>query len=192
MPLRLALAAGAGEDRAALSGRPRKANADQYEGVMPQRGPVCNRASKRAQARRNDALIRIDKKRCHVFEVLDHLPTLRLGNGRVFQCQPHGVHPPVALRHPNLVRRVSHAQPRVPLTIAVVLRPAEILHEELRLVPDRFLKIRRKHRSEVGVLVDAPIEGARDSPEWLRAPQALEDGGRWGGIGLSKWKHAVS
>ena len=31
------LAAGAGEDRAALSGRPRKANAGQYEGVMQQR-----------------------------------------------------------------------------------------------------------------------------------------------------------
>ena len=31
------LAAGAGEDRAALSGRPRKANAGQYAGVMPQR-----------------------------------------------------------------------------------------------------------------------------------------------------------
>ena len=31
------LAAGAGEDWAALSGRPRKANASQYETVMPQR-----------------------------------------------------------------------------------------------------------------------------------------------------------
>ena len=31
------LAAGAGEDRAALSGHPRKANAGQYESVMPQR-----------------------------------------------------------------------------------------------------------------------------------------------------------
>ena len=31
------LAAGAGEDWAALSGRPRKANADQYESVMQQR-----------------------------------------------------------------------------------------------------------------------------------------------------------
>ena len=30
------LAAGAEEDRAALSGRPRKANAGQYPGVMPQ------------------------------------------------------------------------------------------------------------------------------------------------------------
>jgi hypothetical protein len=29
------LAAGAGEDRAALSGRPRKANAGQYAGVLP-------------------------------------------------------------------------------------------------------------------------------------------------------------
>lgn len=127
-----------------------------------------------------------------MFEVLDHLRALRLRNGRVFQGQPHGVHPPVALRHANLVRRVSHAQARVPLAVAVVLRPAEILHEELRLVPDRLLKVRRKHWSEVSVLVDAPVEGARDSPEWLRAPQALEDGGRWGGIGLSKWKHAVS
>jgi hypothetical protein len=38
------LAAGAGEDRAALSGRPRKANAGQYQGVMPQRGSIqtCN------------------------------------------------------------------------------------------------------------------------------------------------------
>ena len=36
MPLWLALAAGAGEDRAALSGRPRKANASQYESVMHQ------------------------------------------------------------------------------------------------------------------------------------------------------------
>ena len=33
----------AGEDRAALSGRPRKANAGQYEGVMPQRNPVRTR-----------------------------------------------------------------------------------------------------------------------------------------------------
>ena len=31
------LAAGAGEDRAALGGRPRKANAGQYVGAMPQR-----------------------------------------------------------------------------------------------------------------------------------------------------------
>ena len=31
------LAAGAGEDRAALSGHPRKANAGQYESVMQQR-----------------------------------------------------------------------------------------------------------------------------------------------------------
>jgi hypothetical protein len=30
------LAAGAGEDRAALSGHPRKANAGQYAGAMPQ------------------------------------------------------------------------------------------------------------------------------------------------------------
>ena len=37
------LAAGAGEDRAALSGRPRKANASQYEGVMPQHKPARNR-----------------------------------------------------------------------------------------------------------------------------------------------------
>ena len=36
MPLRLALAAGAGEDRAALSGRPRKADAGQYEIVLHQ------------------------------------------------------------------------------------------------------------------------------------------------------------
>ncbi len=37
------LAAGAEEDRAALSGRPRKANAGQYKRVMPQRRPVRNR-----------------------------------------------------------------------------------------------------------------------------------------------------
>jgi len=37
------LAAGAGEDRAALSGRPRKANASQYASVMPQRAPTRNR-----------------------------------------------------------------------------------------------------------------------------------------------------
>jgi hypothetical protein len=37
------LAALAGEDRAALSGRPRKANAVQYKRVMPQRRPVRNR-----------------------------------------------------------------------------------------------------------------------------------------------------
>ncbi len=37
------LAALAGEDRAALSGHPRKANADQYAGVMPQREPVPKR-----------------------------------------------------------------------------------------------------------------------------------------------------
>jgi hypothetical protein len=35
--------AGAGEDRAALSGRPRKANAGQSAGVMPQRNPARNR-----------------------------------------------------------------------------------------------------------------------------------------------------
>jgi hypothetical protein len=33
----VSLAAGAGEDRAALSGRPRKADAGQYETVMQQR-----------------------------------------------------------------------------------------------------------------------------------------------------------
>jgi hypothetical protein len=60
------------------------------------------------------------------------------------------------------------------------------------LVADRLLKIRRKHRSEVRVLVNAPVERPRNSPEWIRAPQALKDGGRWGGIRLSKWKHAVS
>ena len=37
------LAAGAGEDRAALSGHPRKANASQYEGVMPQPDPLPTR-----------------------------------------------------------------------------------------------------------------------------------------------------
>ena len=37
------LAALAGEDRAALSGRPRKANAGQYQGVMQQREPTRNR-----------------------------------------------------------------------------------------------------------------------------------------------------
>ena len=36
----LHLAAGAGEDRAALSDHPGKANAGQYAGVMPQREPV--------------------------------------------------------------------------------------------------------------------------------------------------------
>ena len=45
------LAAGAGEDRAALSGRPRKANAGQYETVMQQRAPARNRdASTRSLA----------------------------------------------------------------------------------------------------------------------------------------------
>jgi hypothetical protein len=37
------LAALAGEDRAALSGRPRKANAGQSAGVVPQRNPARNR-----------------------------------------------------------------------------------------------------------------------------------------------------
>ena len=37
------LAASAGEDRAALSGRPRKANAGQYATVLPQRNPVRHR-----------------------------------------------------------------------------------------------------------------------------------------------------
>ena len=37
------LAADAGEDRAALSGRPRKASAGQYAGVMQQRPPARNR-----------------------------------------------------------------------------------------------------------------------------------------------------
>jgi hypothetical protein len=37
------LAAGAEEDWAALSGRPRKANAVQYESVMQQRVPVRRR-----------------------------------------------------------------------------------------------------------------------------------------------------
>ena len=37
------LAALAGEDRAALSGRPRKANAGPYQGVMQQREPTRNR-----------------------------------------------------------------------------------------------------------------------------------------------------
>jgi hypothetical protein len=45
------LAAGAGEDRAALSGHPRKANAGQYEGVMPQPDPLPTRdASTRSLA----------------------------------------------------------------------------------------------------------------------------------------------
>ena len=39
----LHLAAGAGEDWAALSGRPRKADAGQYKGVMQQHAPVRNR-----------------------------------------------------------------------------------------------------------------------------------------------------
>ena len=47
MPLRLALDASAGEDRAALSGRPRKANADQYAGVIPPREPVRKRPQPR-------------------------------------------------------------------------------------------------------------------------------------------------
>jgi hypothetical protein len=37
------LAAGAGEDRAALSGHPRKANAGQYATVMQQRAPTRSR-----------------------------------------------------------------------------------------------------------------------------------------------------
>ena len=40
------LAAGAGEDRAALSGRPRKANAGQYATVMQQRDPARSRNAK--------------------------------------------------------------------------------------------------------------------------------------------------
>jgi hypothetical protein len=45
------LAASAGEDRAALSGRPRKANAGQYESVMQQHAPAHNRdASTRSLA----------------------------------------------------------------------------------------------------------------------------------------------
>ncbi len=48
------LAAGAEEDRAALSGRPRKANAGQYASVLQQRAstqPCCNNA----RARNRDA-----------------------------------------------------------------------------------------------------------------------------------------
>ena len=37
------LAASAGEDRAALSGHPRKANASQYEIVLQHHNPVRNR-----------------------------------------------------------------------------------------------------------------------------------------------------
>ena len=41
------LAAGAEEDRAALSGRPRKANAGQYEIVMQQRAPARSHNAKK-------------------------------------------------------------------------------------------------------------------------------------------------
>jgi hypothetical protein len=45
------LAAGAGEDRAALSGHPRKANAGQYATVIQQRAPTRSRdASTRSLA----------------------------------------------------------------------------------------------------------------------------------------------
>ena len=40
------LAAGAGEDRAALSGHPRKADAGQYATVMQQRDPARSRNAK--------------------------------------------------------------------------------------------------------------------------------------------------
>ena len=43
------LAAGAGEDRAALSGHPRKADAGQYETVMQQPRPVDRRDATTAQ-----------------------------------------------------------------------------------------------------------------------------------------------
>ena len=52
------LAASAGEDRAALSGRPRKANAGQYESVMQQQAPVRNRD---ATTRNLDALAGEDR-----------------------------------------------------------------------------------------------------------------------------------
>ena len=41
------LAASAGEDRAAPSGRPRKADAGQYETVMQQRAPARSRNAKK-------------------------------------------------------------------------------------------------------------------------------------------------
>ena len=52
------LAAGAGEDWAALSGRPRKADAGQYESVMQQQAPVRNRD---ATTRNLDALAGEDR-----------------------------------------------------------------------------------------------------------------------------------
>jgi hypothetical protein len=49
------LAAGAGEDRAALSGHPRKANAGQYAGVMQQREPTRNHDATTPSARKRVA-----------------------------------------------------------------------------------------------------------------------------------------
>jgi hypothetical protein len=63
------LAAGAGEDRAALSGRPRKANAGQYATVMPQRNPVRHRDPTMQPERScpfvQDVLVGIDPSRPH-------------------------------------------------------------------------------------------------------------------------------
>jgi hypothetical protein len=52
------LAAGAGEDWAALSGRPRKADAGQYESVMQSRDP---RQTRDASTRSLDALAEEDR-----------------------------------------------------------------------------------------------------------------------------------
>jgi hypothetical protein len=66
------------------------------------------------------------------------------------------------------------------------------LNEELSLVANWLLKISRKHRPQIWMLIDPPVKRACDSPEWFRAAKALKDGGLWGGIRLSKSKHAVS
>jgi hypothetical protein len=112
-----------------------------------------------------------------VLEVAHHLGTHVLRDGGVLERASHHLDPRVALGDADAELHVAHAQPRVSLAPAVVAGTPEVLDQELGLVANRLLEVLGEHAAERRMTVDSPVERARDAPEGIGTPKALEDAG---------------
>lgn len=107
-------------------------------------------------------------------EVPLHERAVWLWDCGVVERSLHGGDPRVALGKADRVRRVAHAQARVSLAFAISLRPAEILDQELRLIPNGLFQISWKDRAQQRIAFDPSIKRACDPPKRIGAESSVE------------------
>lgn len=109
-----------------------------------------------------------------MFEVPHHDRCHILGNLCIDECSAHAIDPVVARLEIDVERGMSHAKPRMPLALAVGLRPAEVLDEKLGLISNRLLEVGREHGPQARMNIDSCVERACNAPEGIRTKSFIE------------------